>query len=140
MEELRLSHAWPPLARFCAAAAFFVGVSVMMIGCGGGGSPPVDSSNPIAVGQADGVAYLPIGLESGSVAYTFNVQTQGPRTISIAVEGGGENFTVTQSLLTFVAGERSKPVTLRAVRDITAIFDGRRLRRDYDFQIARYFR
>ena len=51
MEELRLSHAWPPLARFCAAAAFFVGVSVMMIGCGGGGgggggSPPVDSNNP----------------------------------------------------------------------------------------------
>ena len=45
MEELRLSHAWPPLARFCAAAAFFVGVSVMMIGCGGG-SPPVDSGNP----------------------------------------------------------------------------------------------
>ena len=137
MEELRLSHAWPPLARFCAAAAFFVGVSVM-VGCGGGSSsvsvpPPVDTGepivsvpppvdNPIAVGQADGVAYLPIGLESGSVAYTFNVQTQGPRTISIAVEGGGENFTVTQSLLTFVAGERSKPVTLRAVRDITAIF------------------
>ena len=122
MEELRLSHAWPPLARFCAAAAFFVGVSVMMIGCGGGGSPPVDSSNPIAVGQADGVAYLPIGLESGSVAYTFNVQTQGPRTISIAVEGGGNDFIVAQNLLTFVAGERSKPATLRAVRDITAIF------------------
>ena len=125
MEELRLSHAWPPLARFCAAAAFFVGVSVM-VGCGGGGgspsvsAPPVD--NPIAVGQADGVAYLPIGLESGSVAYTFNVQTQGPRTISIAVEGGGNDFIVAQNLLTFVAGERSKPVTLRAVRDITAIF------------------
>ena len=71
MEELRLSHAWPPLARFCAAAAFFVGVSVMMVGCGGGGSPPVPPAdnvdNPlIAVGQADGVAYLPIGLESGA--------------------------------------------------------------------------
>ena len=125
MEELRLSHAWPPLARFCAAAAFFVGVSVM-VGCGGGGgspsvsAPPVD--NPIAVGQADGVAYLPIGLESGSVAYTFNVQTQGPRTISIAVEGGGNDFMVAQNLLTFVAGEHSKPVTLLAERDITAIF------------------
>ena len=100
MEELRLSHAWPPLARFCAAAAFFVGVSVM-VGCGGGGgspsvsAPPVDKQ-PIAVGQADGVAYLPIGLESGSVAYTFNVQTQGPRTISIAVESGGNDFMVAQ--------------------------------------------
>ena len=125
MEELRLSHAWPPLARFCAAAAFFVGVSVM-VGCGGGGgspsvsAPPVD--NPIAVGQADGVAYLPIGLESGSVAYTFNVQTQGPRTISIAVEGGGNDFMAAQSLLTFAAEENSKRFQLRARKDINDIF------------------
>ena len=122
MEELRLSHAWPPLARFCAAAAFFVGVSVMMIGCGGGGSPPVDSSNPIAVGQADGVAYLPIDIAANEDVYAFDVQTQGPRTISIAVEGGGENFTVMQNLLTFVAGERSKPVTLQATMAINDIF------------------
>ena len=122
MEELRLSHAWPPLARFCAAAAFFVGVSVMMIGCGGGGSPPVDSSNPIAVGQADGVAYLPIDIAANEDVYAFDVQTQGPRTISIAVEGGGNDFMVTQNLLTFVAGERSKPVTLQATMAINDIF------------------
>ena len=123
MEELRLSHAWPPLARFCAAAAFFVGVSVMMIGCGGGGSPPVDSSNPIAVGQADGVAYLPIDITANQDAYAFDVQTQGPRTISIAVEGGGNDFMAAQNLLTFSAEENSRRFQLRARRDITTIFD-----------------
>ena len=123
MEELRLSHAWPPLARFCAAAAFFVGVSVMMIGCGGGGSPPVDSSNPIAVGQADGVAYLPIDIAANEDVYAFDVQTQGPRTISIAVEGGGNDFMVAQNLLTFAAEENSKRFQLRARRrDINDIF------------------
>ena len=128
MEELRLSHAWPPLARFCAAAAFFVGVSVM-VGCGGGGgspsvsAPPVDNSNSIAVGQADGVAYLPIDITANQDAYAFDVQTQGPRTISIAVEGGGDDFMAAQSLLTFAAEENSKRFQLRALRDITTIFD-----------------
>ena len=134
MEELRLSHAWPPLARFCAAAAFFVGVSVMMIGCGGGGSSPSvttpqdngddngEPNPPVAVGQADDIVRLPINVEANSVAYTFDVPARGSRTISIAVEGGDNDFTVTQNSLIFAAGERSKPVTLRAVRDIDAIF------------------
>ena len=134
MEELRLSHAWPPLARFCAAAAFFVGVSVMMIGCGGGGGSPGvttpqdngddsgEPNPPVAVGQADDIVRLPIGVEADSVAYTFDVPARGSRTISIAVEGGDNDFTVTQNSLIFAAGERSKPVTLRAMRDIDAIF------------------
>ena len=142
MEELRLSHAWPPLARFCAAAAFFVGVSVMMIGCGGGGGSPIvsvqgdDGDNgdqgdggdsgepnpPVAVGQADDIVRLPIDVEAGSVAYTFDVPARGSRTISIAVEGGDNAFTVTQNSLIFAAGERSKPVTLRAVTPINEIF------------------
>ena len=220
MEELRLSHAWPPLARFCAAAAFFVGVSVMMIGCGGGGSPPVDSGNPeprvtstggkvtltisspvlaagatilpadqvslsishlfgakaryeleqprsnffaadpdngkislvralpvgdyaltlrliyegltatrsvdvrypIAFGQANDIEILSTDITMNVDAYTLSVRAQSPRTISIAVEGGGGNLTVTQDLLTFVAGERSKPVTLQAAMAINDIF------------------
>ena len=134
MEELRLSHAWPPLARFCAAAAFFVGVSVMMIGCGGGGGSPSvttpqnnggdsgDPNPPVAVGQADDIVRLPIDVEAGSVAYTFDVPARGSRTISIAVEGGDDAFTVTQNSLIFAAGERSKPVTLRAVTLINEIF------------------
>ena len=220
MEELRLSHAWPPLARFCAAAAFFVGVSVMMIGCGGGGSPPVDSSNPeprvtstdgkvtltisspvlaagatilpadqvslsishlfgakaryeleqprssffaadpdngeislvralpvgnyaltlrliyegltatrsvdvrypIAFGQANDIEILSTDITMNVDAYTLSVRAQSPRTISIAVEGGGGSLTVTQDLLTFVAGERSKPVTLQAAMAINDIF------------------
>ena len=220
MEELRLSHAWPPLARFCAAAAFFVGVSVMMIGCGGGGSPPVDSGNPeprvtstdgkvtltisspvlaagatilpadqvslsishlfgakaryeleqprssffaadpdngeislvralpvgnyaltlrliyegltatrsvdvrypIAFGQANDIEILSTDITMNVDAYTLSVRAQSPRTISIAVEGGGGSLTVTQDLLTFVAGERSKPVTLQAAMAINDIF------------------
>ena len=224
MEELRLSHAWPPLARFCAAAAFFVGVSVMMIGCGGGGggggSPPVDSSNPeprvtstggkvtltisspfltagatilpadqvslsishlfgakaryeleqprsnffaadpdngkislvralpvgnyaltlrliyegltatrsvdvrypIAFGQANDIEILSTSITMNVDAYTLSVRAQSPRTIAIAVEGGGGSLTVTQDLLTFVAGERSKPVTLQAAMAINDIF------------------
>ena len=220
MEELRLSHAWPPLARFCAAAAFFVGVSVMMIGCGGGGSPPVDSSNPeprvtstdgkvtltisspflaagatilpadqvslsisylfgakaryeleqprpsffaadpdngkislvralpvgnyaltlrliyegltatrsvdvrypIAFGQANDIEILSTDITMNGDAYTLSVRAQSPRTISIAVEGGDNAFMVTQNSLAFVAGERSKPVTLQAVRAINDIF------------------
>ena len=129
MEELRLSHAWPPLARFCAAAAFFVGVSVM-VGCGGGGgspsvTPPQDSGDPnppVVVGQADDIVRLPIDVEAGSVAYTFDVPARGSRTISIAVEGGDNAFTVTQNSLIFAAGERSKPITLRAVTPINEIF------------------
>ena len=73
MEELRLSHAWPPLARFCAAAAFFVGVSVMMIGCGGGGGSPsvgdpdtLDDTPPaIAFVQANDIETLPDRCGSG---------------------------------------------------------------------------
>ena len=220
MEELRLSHAWPPLARFCAAAAFFVGVSVMMIGCGGGGSPPVDSSNPeprvtstdgkvtltisspvlaagatilpadqvslsishlfgakaryeleqprssffaadpdngeislvralpvgnyaltlrliyegltatrsvdvrypIAFGQANDIEILSTDITMNGDAYTLNVRAQSPRTIAIAVEGGDNAFTVTQNSLAFVAGERSKPVTLQAAMAINDIF------------------
>ena len=227
MEELRLSHAWPPLARFCAAAAFFVGVSVMMIGCGGGGSgdggggsPPVDSNNPeprvtstggkvtltisspfltagatilpadqvslsishlfgakaryeleqprsnffaadpdngkislvralpvgnyaltlrliyegltatrsvdvrypIAFGQANDIEILSTSITMNVDAYTLSVRAQSPRTIAIAVEGGGGSLTVTQDLLTFVAGERSKPVTLQAAMAINDIF------------------
>ena len=133
MEELRLSHAWPPLARFCAAAAFFVGVSVM-VGCGGGGGSPSvttpqdngddngDPNPPVVVGQADDIVRLPIDVEAGSVAYTFDVPARGSRTISIAVEGGDNAFTVTQNSLIFAAGERSKPVTLRAVTLINEIF------------------
>ena len=156
MEELRLSHAWPPLARFCAAAAFFVGVSVMMIGCGGGGGSPIvsvqddgddngdqgdggdngdqgnggdngdqgnggdngDSLPPIAFGQVNDIAALPI-VESGDV-YTLNVQSQSLRTVSIAVEGGGGSFAVTQSMLTLTAGENS--FQLRATAAINDIF------------------
>ena len=126
MEELRLSHAWPPLARFCAAAAFFVGVSVM-VSCGGGSSsvsaPPEDNSNPVvAIGQANDIADLPIDVKTDDIAQKFNVQVRGPRTISIAVAGGVGDFTVTQDLLTFVAGEPSKQVQLQAMRDINQIF------------------
>ena len=136
MEELRLSHAWPPLARFCAAAAFFVGVSVM-VGCGGGGgSPsvdtddepivsalPKDKSEPaVFVGQANDIAVLPIDIDASESAYEFNVQVRGPRTISIAFEGGSNDFTVTQSSLVFAVGERSKRVQLQTVRHISLIF------------------
>ena len=134
MEELRLSHAWPPLARFCAAAAFFVGVSVM-VGCGGGGGSPspqvnvVDDPPPlIAFGQVSEIEALPIEeangepIEASGDVYTLNVRSQSPRTVLIAVEGGDNAFTVTQSSLIFVAGERSKPVTLQAVRAINDIF------------------
>ena len=55
-------------------------------------------------------------------AYTLNVRAQSPRTISIAVEGGDNAFTVTQNSLAFVAGERSKPVTLQAAMTINDIF------------------
>ena len=126
MEELRLSHAWPPLARFCAAAAFFVGVSVM-VGCGGGGSPSVgdldtldDTPPPLAFGEANDIETLPIDVEAGSVAYTFNVRSQSPRTVLIAVEGGVGSFTVTQNLLILDAGENS--FQLQAVEAITTIF------------------
>ena len=124
MEELRLSHAWPPLARFCAAAAFFVGVSVMMIGCGGGGGDPapqvnVDNTPPPIAFEADDIATLPI-VESGDV-YTLNVRSQSLRTVSIAVEGGGGSLAVTQSMLTFLAaGENS--FQLRATAPISNIF------------------
>ena len=128
MEELRLSHAWPPLARFCAAAAFFVGVSVM-VGCGGGGSAPQvddtprnvdDTPPPIAfVQQADDIATLPIVL-SGDV-YTLNVRSQSLRTVSIAVEGGGGSLTVTQSSLTLAAGE-TEQFQLQATAAINDIF------------------
>ena len=126
MEELRLSHAWPPLARFCAAAAFFVGVSVMMIGCGGGGSPSVDdpaprdnvAPPPIAFVQADDIATLPI-MANGDV-YTLNVRSQSLRTVLIAVEGGGGSLTVTQNRLTLTVGENS--FQLQTVAAINEIF------------------
>ena len=130
MEELRLSHAWPPLARFCAAAAFFVGVSVMMIGCGGGGSPSVgdaprdnvDNTPPIAFGQVNEIEVLSTDITMHGDAYTLNVRSQSPRTIAIAVESGDNAFTVTQNSLAFTVGERSKPVTLQAAMDINDIF------------------
>ena len=145
MEELRLSHAWPPLARFCAAAAFFVGVSVMMVGCGGGGSPSVsgdpaprnnvddirvnvirvnvdDPPPPIAFGQVNDIEILPTDIAANGDVYTLNVRSQSPRTISIAVEGGDNAFTVTQNPLAFTVGERSKPVTLQATMAINDIF------------------
>ena len=153
MEELRLSHAWPPLARFCAAAAFFVGVSVM-VGCGGGGGSPSpqvnvgnngdqgsggdngdqgsdgdgdqgsggdngDSPPPIAFGQVNDIAALPI-VESGGV-YTLNVRSQNLRTVSIAVEGGGGSLTVTQNRLILDAGENS--FQLQAMAAINDIFE-----------------
>ena len=146
MEELRLSHAWPPLARFCAAAAFFVGVSVMMIGCGGG-SPIVsvqddgddngdqgdggdngdqgnggdngDSLPPIAFGQVNDIATLPIDIAANGDAYTLNVRSQSLRTVSIAVEGGGGSLAVTQNLLTLNAGENSFQLqTMAAINEI----------------------
>ena len=145
MEELRLSHAWPPLARFCAAAAFFVGVSVMMVGCGGGGSPSVsgdpaprnnvddirvnvirvnvdDPPPPIAFGQVNDIEILPTDIAMHGDAYTLSVRAQSPRTIAIAVEGGGNAFTLTQNSLAFTVGERSKPVTLQAAMAINDIF------------------
>ena len=119
MEELRLSHAWPPLARFCAAAAFFVGVSVM-VGCGGGGSAPQvdDTPPPIAFGQVNDIETLPIAA-SGDV-YEFNVRSQSLRTVSIAVEGGGGSLTVTENQLVLAAGENS--FQLRAMVAISNIF------------------
>ena len=129
MEELRLSHAWPPLARFCAAAAFFVGVSVM-VGCGGGGGSPsvdaprdnVDNTPPPIAFEADDIATLPTDIAANEDVYTLNVRSQSPRTIAIAVEGGDSAFTVTQNSLAFTVGERSKPVTLQAAMAINDIF------------------
>ena len=125
MEELRLSHAWPPLARFCAAAAFFVGVSVMMIGCGGGGSSPSVSvttpkNTPFPSEQANDIAV--IDVEAGENTYEFNVRVQGPRTILITVESDNNDFTVTQSSLIFAEEDDSKQVELRARGDIATIF------------------
>ena len=137
MEELRLSHAWPPLARFCAAAAFFVGVSVM-VGCGGGGSAPQvddtprnvddtprvsvdDTPPPIAFGQADDIVHLST-VASGDV-YTVNVRSQDLRTVAITIEGGDNTFSVTQNLLTLAAGETEQfqlqPTA--AINDIFAV-------------------
>ena len=77
---------------------------------------------PVAVDLANDIAILPSGLEAGSVAYTFNVQSRDRRTISIAVEGGEDYFGVAQDLLTFAAGELSKPVTLTTMKPIDEIF------------------
>ena len=82
----------------------------------------VDVRYPIAFGQANDIETLPIDIAANGDVYTLNVRSQGPRTISIAVEGGGGSLTVTQDLLTFTVGERSKPVTLQAAISINDIF------------------
>ena len=77
---------------------------------------------PVAVDLANDIAILPSGLGAGRVAYTFNVQSRDRRVISIAVEGGENYFGVAQDLLTFAAGELSKPVTLTTMKPIDEIF------------------
>ena len=82
----------------------------------------VDVRYPIAFGQANDIEILSTSITMNVDAYTLSVRAQSPRTIAIAVEGGGGSLTVTQDLLTFVAGERSKPVTLQAAMAINDIF------------------
>ena len=82
----------------------------------------VDVRYPIAFGQANDIEILSTSITMNVDAYTLSVRAQSPRTIAIAVEGGGGSLTVTQDLLTFVAEERSKPVTLQAAMAINDIF------------------
>ena len=80
----------------------------------------VDVRYPIAFGQVNDIETLSTDIAANEDAYTFTVRSQGPRTISIAVEGGGGSLTVTQSTLTLTAGENS--FQLRAIAAINDIF------------------